>query len=157
MDELLKYAIEGGSFGVSLFLMYFLFKRFVKKEVIEPIEEIQKDNINTKKSFEKFTENINSFIFRILKSHVDTDDRINKNMSEMNHLFTEATRHTSQSKIDSFEALKKVNVLEETADKLLKITAKVHEKNEKIESEVKQLSKDMIMIKNKTGVGKKQE
>lgn len=152
MEELLKYAIEGGSFGISLFFSYVLFKKFIKKEVIEPIEDLQEESKEVKKSFIKFTENINSFVFKILKSHVDSNDNINKNISNMNTLFTEATRHTSQSKIESFEALKKVNVLEQTTDKLLKIATIEHEKNKNLETEVHQLSKDMIMVKNKVGI-----
>jgi hypothetical protein len=152
MEELLRFAIEGGSFGISLFLVYVLFKKFIKKEISEPIEDLQKDNKEIKNSFIKFTENINSFVFKILKSNADTHEGVNKNISNMNNLFTEATRHTSQSKMESFEALKKVNALGETTDKLLKIATIVHEKNKKLETEVHKISDDMVMVKDKIGI-----
>lgn len=152
MEELLKYAIEGGSFGISLFLVYFLFKKFIKKTLIEPIDDLQKDNREIKSSFIRFTENINSFVYKILESNAKTHEGVNKNISNMNNLFTEATRHTSQAKMESFEALKKVNSMEETTDKLLKIATIVHEKNKKLETEVHKISDDMIMVKDKIGI-----
>lgn len=152
MEELLKYAIEGGSFGVSLFLVYFLFKKFIVREVIRPIEDLKEENTETKKGFIKFTENINSFIFRILKSHNDTAESVNKNISNMNNLFTEATSHTSKAKMEAHEALKKVNAMEQTTDKLLQIATKVHEKTETMKTEVTRLSKDMIIVKGKMGI-----
>jgi hypothetical protein len=152
MEELLKYAIEGGCFGISLFLAYVLFTKFVKKEIIKPIENLQEENTEIKKGFIKFTENINSFIFRILKSHQDTAESVNKNISNMNNLFTEATRHTSKAMMDSSEALKKVNAMVETTDKLLDIGKRTHEKTLAMKSEVKKISDDLIMVKDKVGI-----
>jgi methyl-accepting chemotaxis protein len=152
MEELLKYAIESGAFGVSLFLTYVLFTKFVKKEIIKPIENLQEENTEIKKGFIKFTENINSFIFRILKSHQDTAESVNKNIANMNNLFTEATQHTSKAMMQSHEALKKVNALEETADKLLQIATKTHEKTVAMKSEVKKINEDLIMVKGKMGL-----
>jgi hypothetical protein len=152
MEELLRYAIESGSFGISLFLVYYLFKKFIKKEIVEPINDLKEENTEIKKSFIKFTENINGFVFKILKSNNDTHEGINLNISNMNNLFTESTRHTSQAKIESYEALEKVNVLKETTDKLLKIATIEHEKNKNINTEVQKLSHDMIMVKNKIGL-----
>lgn len=152
MEELLKYAIEGGSFGISLFLVYYLFKKFVVREVIKPIENLQEENTEIKKGFIKFTENINSFIFRIIKSHNDTAESVNKNISNMNNLFTEATSHTSKAKMEAFEALKKVNAMVETTDKLLEIGKRTHEKTEALKTEVKRLSHDMIIVKTKVGI-----
>lgn len=154
MEEILKLVIEGGSFGVSLLLVHYLFKRFVKKEVIEPIKELQEGHDKIEKGFVKFTEGVNSFIFRIIKSHNDVAESVNKNVTGMNQLFMEATRHTSQSKLESAEALEKVNVLHQTAEKLMTIATKVHDKNAKLESEVQKLNHDMILIKSKMGMKK---
>lgn len=152
MAEWLKLAIEGGSFGVSLFLVNYLFRKFIRKEVIEPIKELKAENDEIKKNFTVFTNRITEFIFKMLKSHGDLMDSVNQDVNKMNNLFTEATRHTSQSRMESYEALKKVNVLEQTTEKLLKISTMVHDKNKKIESEVKQITKDLIMVKTKTGI-----
>lgn len=152
MDELLRWAIEGGSFGIALFLVAFLFKKFVTKEIIDPIEELQKDSKEVRSSFIKFTENINSFVFRIIKGHGEMIDSVNKNANQMNTLFAEATRHTSQAKTEAHQALEKVNAMSETADKLVEIGTKNHLKNKKLETEVKKISDDVILIKNKIGI-----
>ena len=159
MEELLSKAIEGGSFGICLFLCYWFFTRFFKKEIKEPIEELKTDvknvkvdNIEIKNSFVKFTENINSFIYRVLKGHSEMIDSVNKNASQMNMLFSEATQHTAQAKLEAHEALERVKVTAETTDKLLKVATITHEKEQHLESQVKQLKNDMIMVKNKLGV-----
>jgi hypothetical protein len=154
MEELLKFAIEGGSFGISLFLIYILFKRFVKKEIVEPIEELQEDHKQLKRSFTRFSETASDMTFKVVNSHTQMVDIVTKTTSNMYNLFAEATRHTSQAKVESHEALNKVNVLEATTDKLLKISTAVHEKNKSIETEVHKLSNDLIMIKNKVGIKK---
>lgn len=155
LPEVIKWAFGGGSLGVVVLLGVWLFKRFIEKEIIEPIDELQKDNKEIKNSFIKFTENINSFIFRILNSHVDTAKTVDKNLDGMNQLFTEATRHTSQAKLEAHEALQKVNALAETTDKLVTIATKVHEKNDKLESRVQRISDDLVMVKTKIEEKKK--
>lgn len=152
MEDFLKVAIEGGSFGVSLFLAYILFKKFIKKEVVEPIAELKEENASLKKSFTLFTERVTGFIFKIVQSHGDLMESVNKDVSKMNNLFTEATRHTSQAKMESLEALKKVNVLEQTTDKLLRIATIEHGKTQEIKTELQKLSKDMVMVKTKVGL-----
>jgi hypothetical protein len=152
MEELLKYAIEGGSFGISLFLTYVLFKKFIKKEVIEPIEELKSENVEIRKGFITFTNDINGFVFRLMKNHSEIIESVNKNSSNMNTILTDAISHSSTAKLESFEALKKVNVLETTTDKLLKISTLVHDKNKNLETEIIRISKDMFMVKNKIGI-----
>lgn len=152
MEELLRYAIEGGSFGISLFLVYVLFKRFIIKEIVEPLDSIKTEHSKLKTSFEKFTENVTSFIFKLLKSHDDLTKTVHRDVSNMHNLFTEITKHTSQARIEAHEALKKVNVLEETTEKILKIATLVHDKNKKIETEVTKISDELILVKTKMGI-----
>lgn len=152
MEELLKYAVEGGGFGISLFLTYVLFKKFIKAEVVEPIAELKEENSEIKKSFNRFTEQIMGFVFKVIKGHADLIENANRNSANMNNLFSESSRQSSQARRDSLEAIEKVNVMEKTADKLLKIATAVHEKNKSIETEVLKLSNDMIMVKTKVGV-----
>lgn len=152
MEDLFKYAFGGGAFGTSLFLSYVLFKKFIKSEVVKPIKELEKENAELKKNFTQFTERVTSFIFKILKSHTDLTDSVSRDVTTMNQLFSEVTSHTSQSKVEAFEALKKVNVLETTADKLLKVSFALFEKNKKIETEIKKLSDELIFVKTKAGI-----
>jgi methyl-accepting chemotaxis protein len=149
MEDLFKYAIEGGSFGVSLFLVFFLSKKFIKKGIIEPIEELKADVREVRKNFIQFTERINGLVFTLMKNNSEMNDHINSNITNMNNLFTDTTRQTSQAMVNSTEALKKVNVMEQTTEKLLSIATKVHEKNQRIETEIKKLSEEFILVKSK--------
>lgn len=157
MEELLKYAIESGSFGVSLFLAYVLFKKFVTKEIVEPIQELKLENTELKKSFTQFTERVTGFVFRITKDHGELMESVNRDVATMNGLFTETTRQTSQARLEAAEALKKVNTLEQTADKMLKILSLVHDKSKKIETEVQKINEDLIMVKTKVSAAKSED
>ena len=145
MEELLSRAIEGGAFGISLFLSYILFKRFIKKEIVEPIAELKVDNIELKKGFTQFTERVTGFVFRLTKSHNELSESVTRESLNMTKLFTEATQHTSQAKLEAHAALEKVNVTQQTADKLLKVATITH-------TEVVKLKNDMVMVKNKVGI-----
>lgn len=153
MEELFKYAIEGGSFGVSLFLAYILFKKFIKSDVIEPINEIKKEYDELKKSFTSFTERVTGFVFKIVRSNLDLGERVSKDINVMHNLLAEATNslthQTSQARLEASEALKKVNVLQETTDKLLKIASAIHEKNKSLETTVTKINEDLIFVKTK--------
>jgi hypothetical protein len=54
--------------------------------------------------------------------------------------------------MESHEALKKVNSLEQTTEKLFEIASKTHEKTMAMKSEVKKINDDLIMVKNKVGL-----
>jgi methyl-accepting chemotaxis protein len=155
MEDLLKYAFEGGSFGTSLFLAYVLFKKFIIKEVVAPIESLQKENEEIKNSFQKLSDRVGEFVFKILGSHADLTDQITKDLNNMNKLFTEATQHTSQAALSSFDATKKVKDIREAAEKLGCVVKHLNEQNKKIETEITQLSSDMIFVKTKVR-GKKE-
>lgn len=149
MEELLKIAIESGSFGLSVFIAYVLFKKFIEDDVIKPIEETKNDQADLKKSFTQFTERVTGFVFRVIKSNQELSDRVTKEVTGMHNLFTEATRHTSIARLEANESLKKVNSLEQTTDKLVKIASAVHQKNASLESQIVEIGKELILVKTK--------
>ena len=156
MEELIKYATEGSFAGIAALLLYYLFKRFVKKEVIEPIEELQKNYKSVTDGFIKFTDRVTSFVFSIQKGHKQLEESMAQETLKMSNLFADAMRQVSEARVASMEAVQKsraaMKVAEEqnqTTAKMFQIVKLVHNSSENMKTEIKHISEDLLMVKTK--------
>jgi hypothetical protein len=135
LPEWLKIALGicGGAFAWGL--VFWLLKEWIKDHVLEAIEDLKNKNIEMRNDFTRFSDRINSFLFKIINSQNDLSKSVTKEVTEMTRLF-EKTQE-------------KVTVLESVADKMVKITTVVSEKNRHLETEVKKISDELILIRDK--------
>jgi methyl-accepting chemotaxis protein len=161
LPEWLKiiFGMCGGVF--AWMLVIWLSKEWVSSNIIEPIQE-QKENLKEmRRIFDEFHDKVTGFMFQVVTTSRELTEHNTKEIDKMSKLFTEATQHTARTSMFAAEALEKVNVLEkitekssETVIKLIQISNAVNEKNKELHTEVKKISDDLIMIKNKIGSGK---
>lgn len=156
LPEWLKIAL-GISGGVAAWgLTAFFFHGWVDAKVVEPISELKEDQKHMKHGFISFTERVTGFVFDLNKGHRELSEKISQETVKMSNMFAGAMQQVAQAKIDSTTALEKANALVKTAEeqnattkKLFDIVTAVHKKNQKLETEVKVLGENLILVRDK--------
>jgi hypothetical protein len=136
----LLLSLCGGAFAWGLVVI--LFKAWVETNIIEAIAELRRGQVKTEQNFIAFTDRVNSLILEMMKDSKSSVANHSKILNQMSDEIRQAIH-------DSGAAIEKVYAVQVTADKLVKIATGVHEKNKHIESEVKRLSSEMIMVRSK--------
>lgn len=136
----LLISLGGGAFAWGLVVI--LSKSWVETNVIKPIEELKRDSSEIKQNFVQFTERINSQFFDLISKTKESSALSIK-------LLNSVTQDARQAMDNSGSAVERVQAMQQTTDKLVKIATAVHEKNKHLETVITQITKDLIMVKGK--------
>ncbi len=152
-SEILKWIIEGGSAGTAVLLAYVLFKKFMKKEVIEAIAELREKLRHMEKDSQKSHDMIATTMSTVtLKSH-EVQNNVSAALLKMNENFNDMAKYSGKALMDSQQNSMDIKKVESQTDgqieKLAAATHKVLVKFKSTETEVVKLGKDMIYIKDK--------
>ena len=152
-DEILKWAVEGTSGGIGILLAYYLFKRFIKKEVLEPIEEIKDLAKKAYKSAEDAKDTIKATSFSMLTKHQEVQNQVVAQMISVEKSFSEMSRQAATARIEVGEVKELLKSLkkgtEEDVTKLTLVGRKLFVKVRTMETEVKKISDELVMVKTK--------
>jgi hypothetical protein len=153
MEEIAKWVIEGGSFGVAFILAYYLFKRFIKTEVIEPIQEVKVIAKEALKASQEAKDSARTSSFNVMNKVQEIQTNVSSTMTSVAKDFSDMAKYAGSAKLDSIMALEEIKKTkisgEEQMGKLASATMKVFKKQESVETEVKKLGDDLMMIRSK--------
>ncbi|CAK9250666.1 unnamed protein product [Sphagnum jensenii] len=138
-------SLGGGAFAWGLVLL--LSKSWVESNVLEPLRDLRSDQKEIKQNFVQFTERINSQFFELISKTKESSALSIK-------LLNSVTQDARQAMDNSGSAIERVQAMQLTTDKLVKIATAVHEKNKHLETVITQITKDLIMVKGKISLGK---
>ncbi len=138
LKPILNFTGEATAWGVA----FYFAKEGAHEKILKPLDKLEKSNEEMSKNFINFTERVNSVIYGLMKDLKDNSNHYVK-------LLDQVTMEARQAMSNSGSAVERANAMERTVEKLVKIATAVHDTNRKITSEVQQISKDLIMIKEK--------
>lgn len=149
MDEFWRWLFGSGGIVITIWLA----KKFFEKNIEEAIKDAKSTAKEAKEAVYEAKNSFNGAIFQVVNSQRDLSNEISKETSKLNTLFIEATRHTSDAMMKSYKTEQEVQALKQrTEEHIVKLARGFQKLNDKIEntkSDVKQISDDLILIKNK--------
>lgn len=158
LPEWLKVTLGlfGGVFAWGLVVI--LAKSWVETNILDAIKDLKHGLLKLEEGFVRFTERVNTALFNVVKSNTDQMESSRIELERMSKLHT-----TVVNRIDDAE--NKMEYIDKTNEKLVRVGVLVHEKHKllekkvddavkSLETEIEKLSKDLIFVKTKTG-GKK--
>jgi hypothetical protein len=130
----------GGTFAWGLVAV--LSKSWVESNVIEPIKELKESQRELRNNFIQFTERVTSQVFELVKNNKDISIHHSK-------LLEQVTIDARQAIHNSGAAVERADKIERMAKDLFNVSTALHDKNVKMQSQIKQISDDLIMVKGK--------
>lgn len=157
VPEIIKWILGGGSAGLVAMLAYWLFVRFIKKEVIEPIEEIRELSKKAYRSAEEAKEKVLEASFKMVTRSQDMETELQRHGTNLQKVYGEMSHYAATSRMEVQQAKDELKIFEKQTEegmhKMTQVGTILLNKVKALQTEQVKLGEEFIMIKNKKGDG----
>lgn len=151
--DILEWTVKAGALGFTSILCILMAHHFVKKLVLDAIDEAKDMAKQSKKSTEQLAEKVSALNFSIMKQAQELNTTVTQEAGKMSRLFVEASNFAAVAKTESSVTSQHLkNHVSESDQKMASFGKVGHaflEQLKTVKGEITEIKKDVFLIKTK--------